>query len=65
MEFTSWILQTRMMEEANKMIVDSANRLGKAAGELRDLVYQGKKSPLVADKEELLHAEEVLEEASA
>lgn len=29
-----------MMEEANRMIADSANRLGKAAGELRDLVVR-------------------------
>ncbi|KAG6879452.1 hypothetical protein C0992_002583 [Termitomyces sp. T32_za158] len=56
---------TRMMEEANKMIVDSANRLGKAAGELRDLINEGKKNPALADDEELLKAEEILEEASA
>ncbi|KAG6878315.1 hypothetical protein C0993_008912 [Termitomyces sp. T159_Od127] len=54
-----------MMEEANKMIVDSANRLGKAAGELRDLINEGKKNPALADDEELLKAEEILEEASA
>ncbi|KAG6842391.1 hypothetical protein C0991_007521 [Blastosporella zonata] len=58
------ITQTRMMEEANKMIVDSANRLGKAAGELRDLIIEGKKNPVLASDEELLKAEEILEEAS-
>jgi len=31
---------TRMMEEANRMIIDSANRLGKAAGELKDLIVR-------------------------
>ncbi|KAG6846070.1 hypothetical protein H0H87_006434 [Tephrocybe sp. NHM501043] len=56
---------TRMMEEANKMIVDSANRLGKAAGELRDLIIEGKKNPDLVNDEELLKAEEILEEASA
>ncbi|KAG5340748.1 hypothetical protein E4T56_gene16648 [Termitomyces sp. T112] len=63
----SWDIKngTRMMEEANKMIVDSANRLGKAAGELRDLINEGKKNPALADDEELLKAEEILEEASA
>ncbi|KNZ80577.1 Tubulin-specific chaperone A, partial [Termitomyces sp. J132] len=61
----SWDIKngTRMMEEANKMIVDSANRLGKAAGELRDLIVR-KKNPALADDEELLKAEEILEEAS-
>lgn len=29
-----------MMEESNKMITDSANRLGKAAGELKDLIVR-------------------------
>ncbi|RDB28774.1 Tubulin-specific chaperone A [Hypsizygus marmoreus] len=56
---------TRMMEEANRMITDSANRLGKAAGELRDLVVAAKKEPKLAEDEELLKAEEVLEETSA
>lgn len=28
------------MEESNKMITDSANRLGKAAGELKDLIVR-------------------------
>ncbi|KAG6813999.1 hypothetical protein H0H92_004492 [Tricholoma furcatifolium] len=63
----SWDINngTRMMEEANKMIADSVNRLGKAAGELRDLVVAGKKNPGIAESEELLKAEETLEEASA
>jgi len=54
-----------MMEEANKMIVDSANRLGKAAGELKDLIVSAKKSPELAQDEELLKAEKILQEASA
>ncbi|KAF5385264.1 hypothetical protein D9615_001151 [Tricholomella constricta] len=56
---------TRMMEEATRMIADSVNRLGKAAGELRDLIAAGKKDPQLAQDEELLKAEQILEEASA
>ncbi|GLB35740.1 putative tubulin binding cofactor A [Lyophyllum shimeji] len=56
---------TRMMEEANKMIVDSANRLGKAAGELKDLIDAGKANPELAHDEELLKAEKILEESGA
>jgi len=55
---------TRMMEESNKMIKDSAERLGKAVGELRDLVVSAKKEAALANTEELLKAEEALETAS-
>ncbi|KAG5645346.1 hypothetical protein DXG03_006408 [Asterophora parasitica] len=55
---------TRMMEEANKMIVDAANRLGKATGELKDLITASKKEPQLAEDQELLDAEKILEEAS-
>lgn len=33
--------QTRMMEEANRMIADSTTRLGKAVADLRELVVCG------------------------
>ncbi|KAF8079058.1 tubulin binding cofactor A-domain-containing protein [Lyophyllum atratum] len=56
---------TRMMEEANRMIVDAANRLGKAAGELKDLIASGKKDPALAEDAELLKAETILGEAGA
>ncbi|KAF8665460.1 hypothetical protein AX16_000478 [Volvariella volvacea WC 439] len=54
-----------MLEESNKMITDSATRLGKAAEDLRALVLAAKKIPELAADEELLKAEEVLEETSA
>ncbi|KAF9469711.1 tubulin binding cofactor A-domain-containing protein [Collybia nuda] len=54
---------TRMMEESDKMITDSANRLGKAVGELRDLIVEAKKELGLAGDQELLEAEKVLQEA--
>lgn len=56
---------TRMMEEANKMITDSANRLGKATGELQDLIGSAKEEPELAESEELFSAQKILEEANA
>ncbi|KAL0951716.1 hypothetical protein HGRIS_008392 [Hohenbuehelia grisea] len=55
---------TRMLEESNKMIVDSASRLGKAVADLRDVLVSAKKIPELAEDEELMKAEEALEEAS-
>jgi len=54
----------RMMEESNKMIQDSNTRLGKAVGDLRDLVVEAKKNTALAEAEELFKAEEELEKAS-
>ncbi|KAA1471377.1 tubulin binding cofactor A [Dentipellis sp. KUC8613] len=54
----------RMTEESEKMVKDANVRLGKAVGELRDLVNAAKKDPALAEDEALLKAEEALEEAS-
>ncbi|THH19677.1 hypothetical protein EW146_g1534 [Bondarzewia mesenterica] len=55
---------TRLWEESQRMVVDTDNRLGKVVGELREVVVQAKKASALAEDEELLKAEEVLEEAS-
>ncbi|KAJ8518795.1 hypothetical protein ONZ45_g4197 [Pleurotus djamor] len=55
---------TRMLEESNKMVVDSASRLGKAVADLRELVTSAKTIPELAQDEELLKAEETLANAS-
>lgn len=36
----SYALKTKLLEESNKMIDDSAERLGKVAEELRELVVR-------------------------
>ncbi|KAJ6601370.1 tubulin binding cofactor A-domain-containing protein [Mycena vulgaris] len=54
----------RMEDESEKMIKDSAARLGKAYGELRDLIVSAKKEPALAQDEEFLKAEGILEEAA-
>jgi tubulin-specific chaperone A len=55
---------TRMMEEANKMITDSQTRLGKAVGDLKDLIVAARKVPALGEDEALLKAEKILEEPS-
>ncbi|TFK41911.1 tubulin binding cofactor A [Crucibulum laeve] len=55
---------TRMLEESNKMVNDSATRLGKATGELRDLIVAAKKIEELSQAEELVKAQEILEQAS-
>jgi len=55
---------TKMMDESNKMIVDSATRLGKAVEDLRDLILTVKKNPALAEDPTFLDAEGVLEEVS-
>ncbi|KAJ3571572.1 hypothetical protein NP233_g3669 [Leucocoprinus birnbaumii] len=53
---------TRMIEESKKMIVDTETRLGKASGELSDLIGQVKGKPDVADTEEFKKAADIAEE---
>ncbi|KAF9015754.1 tubulin binding cofactor A [Cyathus striatus] len=55
----------KMHDESNRMVTDVATRLGKATGELRDLVVSAKKVQELAQVEEFLRAEEILEEANA
>ncbi|KAJ6623115.1 tubulin binding cofactor A-domain-containing protein [Mycena sp. CBHHK59/15] len=54
----------KMEEESEKMIKDSATRLDKAYGELRDLVVRDRTYLLRAFREDFLKAEGILEEAS-
>ncbi|KAI0028584.1 tubulin binding cofactor A-domain-containing protein [Vararia minispora EC-137] len=55
---------TRLVQESEKMIEDTKGRLGRAVGELRDLVDQVEKQPELAQDEEFLKAKEALEEAA-
>ncbi|KAJ7292855.1 tubulin binding cofactor A [Mycena rebaudengoi] len=54
----------RMLEESEKMIIDSKTRLAKAHEELRDLVVSAKKETALAEDEDFLKAEGILEEIS-
>ncbi|KAF8640389.1 hypothetical protein AX17_000059 [Amanita inopinata Kibby_2008] len=53
---------TRMLEESNKMIVDTGMRLGKTTEELQDLIESAKQNPGLSGSEELLNAEQILRE---
>ncbi|KAJ7070586.1 tubulin binding cofactor A [Mycena amicta] len=55
---------TRMLEESEKMITDTAERLGRAHGELRDVVVSAKKEPTLTGDAEYLKAEGILEDAA-
>ncbi|KIM70138.1 hypothetical protein SCLCIDRAFT_101315 [Scleroderma citrinum Foug A] len=54
----------RILEESQRMIKDSDDRLGKAVQELRSIVSSVKNNPEFEHDEELMKAEEALEEAS-
>ncbi|KAJ7146225.1 tubulin binding cofactor A-domain-containing protein [Mycena epipterygia] len=54
----------RIEEESEKMIKDAAGRLAKSFGELRDLVVSAKKEPALAQDEDFLKAEGILEETA-
>jgi len=54
----------RLVEESTKMITDTSDRMGRAVGELRDLSIKAKKEPSLAQDEDLLSAESLLEEAA-
>ncbi|KAL4067344.1 tubulin binding cofactor A [Scleroderma yunnanense] len=54
----------RILEESQRMIKDSDDRLGKAVQELRTIVSSVKNNPEFEGDEELIKAEEALEEAS-
>ncbi|EIN14406.1 hypothetical protein PUNSTDRAFT_41634 [Punctularia strigosozonata HHB-11173 SS5] len=54
----------RLVEESNKMVVDTAHRLGSTVQELRELVVDAKKKTELAGDDDLLKAEDALEEAS-
>ncbi|KAK0208692.1 tubulin binding cofactor A-domain-containing protein [Desarmillaria ectypa] len=52
----------KVLDECHRMIDDSATRLAKAAGNLRDLVIAAKERPELAEVPELFDAESVLKE---
>ncbi|KAI0718877.1 tubulin binding cofactor A [Cerioporus squamosus] len=54
----------RMMEESGKMIADSAERLGGVVQELRDLLVTAERNPELSQDEDVLKAQETLEEVS-
>lgn len=53
----------RLLEESERMIADTDNRLGTAVHELRDIVIQSKADPALSEAPELLNAEEEMETA--
>ncbi|KAK7465333.1 hypothetical protein VKT23_005312 [Stygiomarasmius scandens] len=55
---------TRLCEESNKMVNDSSSRLGNVVGQLRELVVQAKKESSLSQDEDLLAAEDVLEQSA-
>ncbi|KAH9949340.1 tubulin binding cofactor A-domain-containing protein [Amylocystis lapponica] len=55
---------TRMLEESRKMITDTANRLGGAVQELRELMVAAEQDPALHADEALINAQEVFEEVS-
>ncbi|KAI0715096.1 tubulin binding cofactor A [Earliella scabrosa] len=54
----------RMLEESGKMIADSAGRLGAVVQELRELLLAAERDPSLSQDEEVLKAQEALEEVS-
>ncbi|KAJ7103093.1 tubulin binding cofactor A [Mycena belliarum] len=52
----------KMEDESEKMIKDATARVAKSFGELRDLVVSAKKEPALAQDEDFLKAEGILEE---
>lgn len=54
----------RILDESQRMIKDTNERLGKAVQDLRDLIVQVKQHTQFTEDEELIKAEEALEQAS-
>ncbi|KAJ3936426.1 MAG: tubulin binding cofactor A-domain-containing protein [Lentinula lateritia] len=54
----------RLVEESQKMVIDTSVRMGRAVGELRDVVIKARTEPLLAGDNDLLSAEAFLEEAA-
>ncbi|KAJ4468538.1 tubulin binding cofactor A-domain-containing protein [Lentinula lateritia] len=54
----------RLVEESQKMVIDTSVRMGRAVGELRDVVIKARTEPLLAEDNDLLSAEAFLEEAA-
>jgi len=56
--------EKKLLEESNKMVIDVAERLGKATIELRNVVVEAKKEEELIGSTELTEAEEVLEQTN-
>ncbi|KAJ7201279.1 tubulin binding cofactor A-domain-containing protein [Mycena pura] len=54
----------KMLDESEKMIKDTETRLGKAYGDLKDLLVSAKQHPDLAQDEDYLKAEEMVEETA-
>ncbi|KAJ3721920.1 tubulin binding cofactor A-domain-containing protein [Lentinula raphanica] len=54
----------RLVEESNKMVTDTSDRMGRAVGELRDVVIKARAEPSLAEDEDFVSAEAILEEAA-
>jgi len=54
----------RMLEESEKMILDTNKRLGAAVQDLRELIVQSKDDPELAGTQEFLDAQGEMEVAS-
>ncbi|KAF5392601.1 hypothetical protein D9757_002277 [Collybiopsis confluens] len=54
----------RLVEESTKMVSDTADRMGRAVGELRDVVAKAKDDVLLAQDEDYLSAQAILEGAA-
>ncbi|KAI0046689.1 tubulin binding cofactor A, partial [Auriscalpium vulgare] len=61
---TLWQRKTRLIDESQRMVRDSQDRLGKATEELRVLVNSAERVDGLEGEEELAEARETLEAAS-
>ncbi|KZT08633.1 tubulin binding cofactor A [Laetiporus sulphureus 93-53] len=54
----------RMMEESQKMIQDTSNRLGGSMQDLRELIVSAEQDPALREDEAFMQAQEAMEEVS-
>ncbi|KAF9075012.1 tubulin binding cofactor A-domain-containing protein [Rhodocollybia butyracea] len=54
----------RLVEESTRMIADTRDRMGRAVGELKDVVIKAKTEPTLAEDPDFLSAEEILVQAA-
>jgi len=55
---------TKMIEESDKMVIDTKTRLDKAVADLKQLITSAKEESGLAADEELIKAEKTIEEAT-
>ncbi|KAF9486520.1 tubulin binding cofactor A [Pholiota conissans] len=56
---------TKMVDESEKMVVDTKTRLDKAVADLKQLIASAKEETNLAQDEELIKAEKIVEETAA